>query len=58
MQGIQYLGPLPAEIEYTIVFSAGIHSAAKQAEAALAWVQFLKTPEAAALYKKFSMEPV
>ena len=58
MQGIQYLRPLPAEIQYTIVFSAGIHSAAKQAEAALAWVRFLKTPEAAALYKKFGMEPV
>ena len=57
VKGIQYLGPLPAEIQYTTVFSAGVHSAAKQPEAARAWVKFLKTPEAAALYKKHGMEP-
>lgn len=57
VKGIQYLGPLPADIQYTTVFSAGIHTAAKQADAARAWVKFLQTPEAAALYKKHGMEP-
>ena len=57
VRGIQYLGPLLPEIQYTTVFAAGIHVSARQAEAARALVQFLKTPEAAALYKKFGMEP-
>ena len=57
VKGIQYLGPLPADIQYTTLFAAGIHVAAKQAQAAQAWVDFLKTPAAAALYKKFGMEP-
>lgn len=56
VKGIQYLGPLPAEIHYTTVFSAGLHNAAKQAEAARAWIKYLKTPEAAVFYKKYGME--
>ena len=56
VKGIQYLGPLPAEIQYTTVFSAGLHIAARQADAARAWIKFLKTPEAAAFYKKYGME--
>ncbi len=57
VQGIQYLGPLPAEIQYITVFTAGIHTSAKQAEAARAWVKFLKSPEAAEHYKKHGLEP-
>ena len=56
VKGIQYLGPLPAEIQYNTVFSAGLHTAARQADAARAWIKFLKTPEAAAFYKKYGME--
>ncbi len=56
VKGIQYLGPLPAEIQYNTVFSAGLHTAARQAEAARAWIKFLKTPEAAEFYKKYGME--
>ncbi len=57
VKGIQYVGPLPAELQYTTVFAAGIHTSAKQAEAARALVQFLNMPEAAAPYRKFGMEP-
>jgi len=56
VKGIQYLGPLPAEIQYTTVFSAGLHTAARQADAARAWIKYLKTPEAAVFYKKYGME--
>ena len=56
VKGIQYLGPLPAEIQYTTVFSAGLHTAARQADAARAWIKFLKTTEAAVFYKKYGME--
>lgn len=57
VRGIHYLGPLPAEIQYTTVFSSGIHTSAMQAEAARAWARFLKSPEAAAQYRKHGMEP-
>jgi molybdate transport system substrate-binding protein len=57
VQGVQYLGPLPAEIQYITVFTAGIHTSAKQSEAARAWVRFLKSPEAAAHYKQHGLEP-
>jgi molybdate transport system substrate-binding protein len=57
VKGIQYLGPLPPEIQFVTVFAAGLHAAAKQGEAARAWVAFLKSPDAAALYRKFGMEP-
>lgn len=55
--GIQYLGPLPPEIQYTTVFVAGIHSGTTQIEPARAWVKFLTAPGAAAIYKKYGMEP-
>ena len=58
VKGIQYLGPLPADIQCTTVFSAGIHTRAKQAAAARALVRFLKTPEAAAIYKKHGLEGI
>ena len=46
VEGIAYLGPLPAEIQMVTVFSAGIHTSAPAADAAGA---LLKTEEAAAL---------
>lgn len=57
VQGIQYLGPLPAEIQYITRFTAGIHASAKQADAARAWVKFLKSTEAAEHYRKHGLEP-
>ena len=36
VKGIDYLGPLPPDIQYITTFSAGIHAAAKQPEAARA----------------------
>jgi molybdate transport system substrate-binding protein len=56
VKGIDYLGPLPPDIQYITVFAAGIHTAAKQSEAARALVKFLKAPEAAAFYKKHGLE--
>lgn len=57
VKGIQYLGPLPPDIQYVTVFSAGVHSAASQPEAAKALIRFLKSPDAAAFYKKHGLEP-
>ena len=55
--GVDYLGPLPAEVQQTTVFSSGIVVDAKEAEAARALVKFLTTPEAGAAFRKRGMEP-
>ena len=56
-QGIQYLGPLPAEIQQTTVFSTGLHRAATEADAAKTMVKFLTAPESATIIKAAGMEP-
>src|SRR5258705_5588802 len=56
-QGIDYVGPLPGDLQRMTTFSAGIHSGAKQAEAARALVKFLTTPAAAPVIRKHGLEP-
>jgi len=55
--GVDYVGPLPAEMQQTTVFSSGIVVNAKEAKAAQALVKFLTTPEAGAAFRKRGMEP-
>jgi molybdate transport system substrate-binding protein len=55
--GIDIVGPLPGDLQDIAVFSAAIMAGANDAEAAHALVNFLHTPEAAALIKAKGMEP-
>ena len=55
--GVDYVGPLPAEVQQTTVFSSGIAADAKEADMARALVKFLTTPEAGAAFRKRGMEP-
>lgn len=55
--GVDYVGPLPSEVQNITVFSSGIHSKAKEPEAAKALVKFLASPSAASVIKKHGMEP-
>jgi len=55
--GIDFVGPLPADIQQITVFSAGLHVAAKQPGAARALVKFLTAPAAAPVIRKKGMEP-
>lgn len=55
--GVDFVAPLPAEVQQTTVFSSATIAGAKQADAARALVKFLKTPQAAAAFKKRGMEP-
>jgi molybdate transport system substrate-binding protein len=57
LKGIQYLGPLPADIQHITVFSAGLHRAAPEPDAAKALVRFLTAPEAGPIIRKTGMEP-
>jgi molybdate transport system substrate-binding protein len=55
--GIDYLGPLPPDIQHITVFSGGIHAGAKEADAAKALVKFITAPAAVPVIKKKGMEP-
>jgi molybdate transport system substrate-binding protein len=55
--GVDYVGPLPADIQQYTMFSSGIIARTKEAEAARALVKFITSPEAAAAFKKRGMEP-
>lgn len=55
--GIDLVGPLPPDIQQITVFSAGVHVAAKQPDAARALVKFLRAPAAASVIRKKGMEP-
>ena len=57
LKGIQYLGPLPAEIQHTTVFSAGLHTAAPAPDAAKTLTKFLTAPEAAPVIRRSGMVP-
>jgi molybdate transport system substrate-binding protein len=55
--GIELAGPLPPELQQYVVFTAGISASTQQAEAAQAFVDYLRTPAAAAVLRESGMEP-
>lgn len=57
VKGIELLGPLPADIQRTTVFSIGLHTGAQQPDAARALVKFLTSSAAAPVIRKKGMEP-
>jgi molybdate transport system substrate-binding protein len=55
--GIDYVGPLPADVQKVTVFSAGIQAGAQNADAARDLLSFLAAPAAASVYQKHGLEP-
>jgi molybdate transport system substrate-binding protein len=55
--GIDFVGPLPADVQNVTVFSSGMQIGAKPGDAAKAWITFLTSPTAAAVFRSRSMEP-
>jgi molybdate transport system substrate-binding protein len=49
--GVDVVGPLPAELQTVTIFSVGLATGAKEADAARALIQFLAGPAAAPVYK-------
>ncbi len=49
--GVDVVGPLPAELQTVTIFSVGLATEAKNADAAKALIQFLAGPTAAPVYK-------
>jgi molybdate transport system substrate-binding protein len=54
----ELLGPLPPELQSYIGYSAGVGTAAKEAEAGKALINFLKAPGAVPVLKAKGMEPI
>jgi molybdate transport system substrate-binding protein len=55
--GIEYVGPLPSDVQKITIFSAGVHTAAQQPDAGAALVKALSGREAAGIIKRHGMEP-
>jgi molybdate transport system substrate-binding protein len=55
--GIDFVGPLPGELQKIIVYAAGIPAKAKEAEAAKALVKFLSSEAAIPVIKQKGMDP-
>ena len=55
--GIDYVGPLPGDLQRMTMFSAAIHAGAKQADAARALAKFITAPAAASVIRKHGLEP-
>ena len=55
--GIDYVGPLPPEIQQFTVFAAGIAAHAREPDAARALIAYLTAPAAAPLIRQSGMEP-
>jgi molybdate transport system substrate-binding protein len=57
IKGIDYVGPLPADVQKITVFSAGIQVGAQHADAAKELLAFLTAPAATPLYRKHGLDP-
>lgn len=56
-KGIQYLGPLPADIQNVTTYSVSLHAAAPSPSAAKSLMIFLTAPESAPVIRNLGMEP-
>jgi molybdate transport system substrate-binding protein len=56
--GLDYIGPLPPEVQRVTVFSAGVAAGAKDPDTARALIRFLASSEAIPVITKAGLEPV
>jgi len=57
VEGADYVGPLPKELQETVKFAGGVLTVSKEPEVARAFLRFIASPEAAPLIRKSAMEP-
>jgi molybdate transport system substrate-binding protein len=55
--GVDYAGPLPAEIQSITICAAGVFTGAKEPRLAQTLLDFLQSPEAARVFKARGLEP-
>jgi len=56
--GIDYVGPLPPEVQRITVFAAGVATGTKDPDAARAFIRFLASPAAGDAIRRAGLEPV
>jgi len=56
-KGVEFAGPVPADLQSYISFSAGVATSSHHADAAKALIQFMSGPAAAPILKVKGMEP-
>jgi molybdate transport system substrate-binding protein len=54
--GIQYVGPVPPDMQHVSVFSGGVHTGARQPDAARELIRFISSPAALPYIRKTGME--
>jgi molybdate transport system substrate-binding protein len=54
--GVDYIGPLPSDVQCVTIFSSGLQTGTAQPDAAKALVAFLTTPAAKAVMRKHGLE--
>jgi molybdate transport system substrate-binding protein len=57
LPGVEMVGPLPGNLQLTLVFAATVLVGAKDSEASKALIDFLCRPETAAVIRSKGMEP-
>ena len=55
--GIDFVGPLPAEVQLVTLFTGAVHSKAADAKGAESWLRFLRSPDVEQVIRKHGMEP-
>jgi len=58
VSGIDFVGPLPPDLQKITVFSAGVSATAKQPEAAKAYIRYLASQAAVSEITKSGLEPM
>jgi molybdate transport system substrate-binding protein len=56
VKGVEYLGPLPGDLQHASLITAAVLQNAKEPEAAQAFVSFLASPEAVRAFKDAGLE--
>ena len=55
--GVELVGPFPGDLQQELVFSSAVAAETKEADAAKALIDYLRTPEATAIIKAAGMTP-
>jgi molybdate transport system substrate-binding protein len=56
--GVDFVGPLPPEVQRVTIVSAGVGAASTNPAAAKSFIDFLATPEASKVIRKTALEPL
>ena len=58
VQGVDYVGPLPPEVQRVTVFTAAVSAGAKNPDAARALIEFLTSPRGIEVMSKSGLDPI